>query len=500
MRVQALWALWPLLIACSGAGTSEDDGTAGSSGNPASNGGPGSDNYTPIRLQGGSRELDGVVNLVDATAAQELEDFIALEQPPTSIFSLHSLNASLNLFLDFYVEQYDFVFFFTDHPLPSSIIGKFEPVTRPATVGTGNDVQIAALGYRTNGRVKGVIGIQYSPGGFGPFAHEMLHYWAVHFDDSFGFGKGLNEDVGAHWGYAGVHGQLGGFDPATLSCDAPVGALPPDCEPLTNGRFRYRVGWFYPNANGPTIDLAPTELYLMGLLPLESVPQEIPLLLQAEAVDDSFDPDTETILVEADGVGSVSMTDIVDRHGEVKVLSNAARDFSAAFVVLSATPAADDVLNEIAQWAAIFGGRQNDAELRSFAELTQGLATLDTELGPRRGASQPRPPVRPAVTCDLLAQDCEPAGVGCYLAGLAEQPTFCALSGGAAVDESCTSPRDCAPGLTCVESDSSGDPLCSPFCDHQDEDSPRACQTVCDRTLYLTDDAGNILNGQCVPP
>lgn len=488
--------LLPLAIAC---GNSNEQSAAdpNRNGNGAAAGSYG-DPLIPLPEH--SLELGGVVNLVDPFAAQELEDFIAIDQPPTSIFDLHSLNASLNLFLEHYVEQYDFVFFFTDHPLPTNTIGKFEPVTRPATAGTGNEIQIAAVGYETNGRTKGVIGIQYNAGGFGPFAHEMLHYWAVHFDESFGFGQGLTEDVGAHWGYTGVHGQLGGFDPTTLNCETPAGAFPPDCEPLPSGRTRYRIGAFYPNANGPTLDLASAELYLMGLVPLSEVPPSMPVLLAAQAIDDSYDQDTDTILVEADGVDTVSMDDLVQRHGEVALLPDTERDFSAAFVVLSDRPAAEDVLREIAEWAAIFGGRQEDLELRSFEELTQGLATLDTELGPRRPRSDAPLEVRPAVTCDLLVQDCEPSGVGCYVAGLPEQPTFCALSGGVEVDQPCSNPRDCAPGLTCIESDSTGDYLCTPFCDHEDDQSPRACQTLCDRTLFLTDSDGNILSGQCLPP
>jgi hypothetical protein len=461
--------------------------------------GGGSTSMGPVSLPSGSRELAGVVNLVDATAAQELEDFLTVEQQPTSIFNLHGLNAALNLFLEHYVEQYDFVFFFTDHSLPTTIIGKFEAVTRPPLLGTGSDVQIAAHGYKTNGRVKGVIGIQYNAGRFGPFAHEMLHYWGIRFNQRFGFGVGLEEDFGAHWGFAGVHGQLGGFDPTTLRCETPADAQPPDCEPLPDGRVRHRIGAFYPNANGPNIDLAPSELYLMGLLPLAEVPSEIPVLVQARSVPDSYDQGTDTVLVDADAVNTVSMAELVAQHGEVELLPAGERHLSAAFVLLTATPAADEVVTEIAEWAAIFGNRQSDARLRPFEELVGGLATLDTELGPRRDRSDAAPRVRPPATCDLLEQDCAGEGVGCYLAGLPEQPTFCGISGAAQVGQSCASVLDCAPGLTCIENERTAELVCTPYCDHENADSPEACETVCDRTLFLTDPAGNILSGQCLP-
>jgi hypothetical protein len=65
--------------------------------------------------------------------------------------------------------------------------------------------------------------------------------------------------------------------------------------------------------------------------------------------------------------------------------------------------------------------------------------------------------------------------------------------------ESCDDALDCGPGLTCIESETTAEPVCTPFCDHQDAQSSKACETLCDRTLFLTDSAGNILSGQCLP-
>jgi hypothetical protein len=152
--------------------------------------------YLP--LPKGSRALADVVNLVDAQAAAQLEEFLTKDSN-VSIFEQHGLDVSLNLFLDHYEEVYDFVFFLTDHPLPqTNYIGKFEPVTRPPLRGTGTDIEIFADNYKTNGRVRGVIGIQYLTGQFGPFCHEISHYWANNLDPKFGFDK-------PHWGFAGLH-------------------------------------------------------------------------------------------------------------------------------------------------------------------------------------------------------------------------------------------------------------------------------------------------------
>jgi hypothetical protein len=205
------------------------------------------------------------------------------------------------------------------------------------------------------------------------------------------------------------------------------------------------------------------------------------------------------VIVEADGISLITTSDIVARHGEVPTGADN-RQLSAAFVVLTATPAPDSVLEEIATWAAAFGHREDNTDITSFQDLTGGRATLNTQLGPRRSASEPPPQVRPPWSCDLIEQDCGMGSVGCYLAGLPEQNGFCALSGGRQAGEPCGNARDCAPGLTCEQSDSTGDPMCTPFCDHEDAQSPQACQTVCERTLFLTDPDGNILSGQCLPP
>jgi Tol biopolymer transport system component len=55
---------------------------------------------------------------------------------------------------------------------------------------------------------------------------------------------------------------------------------------------------------------------------------------------------------------------------------------------------------------------------------------------------------------------------------------------------------DCAPGLTCVISQTSDDAFCMPYCDPQNEDSPLYCNDICDRTVvlnssYIEDDAGS---------
>ena len=481
-------------VACAGNGSGAANNAAGAAGGAGTGGTGGSSAIgvtSFVQLPAGSRALSGVVNLVDAAAAQQLDDFI-INDPTGTIFERHSLDKSLNLFLEHYEELYDFVFFLTDHPLPqTNTIGKFEPVTRPPLLGTGSDIGINADNYETNGRVKGVIGVQYLTGQFGPFAHEILHYWANYLDPKFGFD-------GPHWGFAGLHGQLGGFDPASLTCESPAGAAPPACTALPNGHIGYSVSAFGPNANGPNIAYAPFELYLMGLLPLAEVPPQISVLSSA-SVQPNVDPGTGSEIVEANGVQVVAVSDIVARHGLVPPLAMGERGFRAAFVVLSATPVSDELLSELESWSAIFGNREANPTLKSFEFVSGGRATLDTLLGARRPVTEAPPTIRPPFKCDLIHDDCAPAGAGlsCYLQG---QGSFCALPGNATRGQPCTQGPDCIAHNECQRGMASASAVCEPHCDPNDATSPNACSKLCANFVSILNSDNQLLTGQCPAP
>jgi hypothetical protein len=390
---------------------------------------------------------------VDAEAAQELDEFLGL--------GMVDLTSSLNLFLTYYEEQYDFVFLFTDHDLPAgSASGRFLTVTSQPRVGTGIVSQYLASGYRTSGRLKGAMAVKY---GAGPFSHEIMHYWGVFLDRSFGFGVGKAYNSPVHWGYAGVHGILGGFDPATLSCQSPAGAAPTECDATANGRYRYAVGSF--NTGGNDLPFAPLELYLMGLASVDDVPEEFPVLLDAQEVPDSFDAQTRTKVVEAAGSSVVTMSDIMARHGVVTELPEGERHFSSAFVVVSASPASDEVLAEVAQRAAAFGGRGTHRLTNSFASDTGDRATMETALGPRRAVSDAAPEPRAPFECDVLGNGCE-GGLACY-------GTYCGIPGDVPVNGSCNEAADCVAGTDCIFlAPPAGQ--CAQFCDREADGKPLA--------------------------
>jgi hypothetical protein len=442
-----------LTLACGGDGSPTGQGDQEQSSPDG-----GTDELVPLPPE--VREHDGVLNLVDATAAAELDAF--LQNPGR----LSSLSGPTNRFLQYYEEEYDFLFFFTDHDVATNTVGKFEPVNKVAGPGDGEVADIAAPDFRSNGRLKGAIGINKA----GPLAHEILHYWANNLDPRFGFDRGRDEGFGGHWGYASVHGQLGGFDGSTLRCLDPADAVPPGCLAVAEGRFQVRVGSFAPHANG-AIPYAPLELYLMGLAPRSEVSEPIVVLDEAVEVG-TYDGD---ILLEVSGMHEVSIADIIAVHGEKPLLPDDQREFRAAFILVSAKPANDTDMNWLAENARTFANEKPEL-LYTFENLTGGRATITTHLRSRRRVSSVLPEPRAPFKCDPLGQDCENPLAACYVTAR----VMCALPGSAEDGEPCTASISCARGLDCIgPNDAPDQRVCRHFCDPREEASPEACATLC---------------------
>lgn len=149
------------------------------------------------------------------------------------------------------------------------------------------------------------------------------------------------------------------------------------------GTTRFVVGAFTPFTNTfRNVPYSPLELYLMGLAPAAEVPASFHVLTNATIVEPHTDVNG-TAIVEADGMEIIPFAAILERHGEVPLLAASERAFRSAFVVISASPASDEVMNDVAAYAAAFGNRAETAEWLSFETHTQGRATMTTTLGAR---------------------------------------------------------------------------------------------------------------------
>jgi hypothetical protein len=225
------------------------------------------------------------------------------------------------------------------------------------------------------------------------------------------------------------------------------------------------------------------------------VPASFRLLTQATFGEA---PNLERAVIEASGIKEISFADIQKRHGVARLLPEAERHFSAAFVVISKTPAPESVLADVVMFASVFGNRSHDNGWQSFEEATGGLATMTTTLGARRKQNDPVPAPRPAQTCDPLAQDCGRAELACH----AGEQNYCTLAGNAGKDTPCSTNSICARGLDCISNDAAATSyVCEPYCDPNNAAAANGCDALCPGNFFVFVDAADQPTGaQCLPP
>ncbi|MGL1934561.1 MAG: hypothetical protein OCD01_06055 [Fibrobacterales bacterium] len=148
----------------------------------------------------------------------------------------------------------------------------------------------------------------------GPILHEIVHNWSNYVIES---------SNTSHWGTLGVGGYLGGWDPQTL-VEVDSGTY---CAAGQSGFKRFATGGVANNM----VQYAPLELYLMGLLPSDSVPDVvIPQNFRYSAID------TTRSCFTADTLVSLTIDDIIAENGvRVPEFGSAPTQFSVMFILVS---------------------------------------------------------------------------------------------------------------------------------------------------------------------
>ncbi len=90
-------------------------------------------------------------------------------------------------------------------------------------------------------------------------------------------------------------------------------------------------------------------------------------------------------------------------------------------------------------------------------------------------------------SCDFIAQDCGADWLGCYRSS--EAGSFCMHRGYIDKGEPCRSARFCEPGLVCIDNPSTSQSVCSPYCDNTTSDLHDSCDTICEDSVVLVDEA-----------
>jgi hypothetical protein len=462
------------------------ENAAGSGGVDSNSGGSGGEavNAQPL-VPEGSRQTEYVLNLVDPDLVQAMAEFMQ-QSNEEGASDASSLAYPARVFYENFKDEYDFLMFIGDRVFSEDKGGLHERVFSDAIAGTGVERSSPSEYFGSVGRLMSAIGLEYFDAEtFPPMAHEVAHHWGVYLDESLGFGDEFTGGEASHWGTTSVAGQLGGFKLETLRCKIPEGMVPPDCTPESNGRIHYVAELFSPRSSWDleTRMYAPLELYVMGLLPIEELPDSFVLLEDAEPDPVEIDANG-SVTIDAAGITEIFTSDILDVQGPRALLPDNERAYRGALVLLTETPASDELLQTVSAWAAAFGGHVEDAAWPSFFDYTGGRATMDMRLGERRAPGEEFvPPDRPEEECDILLQDCQET-FGCYDAEI----PLCLKAGGGVLGDDCYRDADCEAGLTCAIS-SQGDTLCAPFCDAEDDTSELACNTLCPGSVVTVVDS-----------
>ena len=160
--------------------------------------------------------------------------------------------------------------------------------------GLGAPVWSAASCFGSNGNLRGLISlptkndlIQEYPYYDGSLIHESLHLWGGgHLLPRIELWDGSIS--GGHWGVTSANGILGGFDLNTLETIVfveestqltyvrqPNGTIISVPDEKTDDGFVYRTAYFNTVGNSGLLPMSPLELYMMGVLPADQLPDTV---------------------------------------------------------------------------------------------------------------------------------------------------------------------------------------------------------------------------------
>jgi hypothetical protein len=265
-----------------------------------------------------------------------------------------------NILYRSFEDAFDFVLFsFPDGGAPGSPSGRAFRAKRNAA-GIGLRIPDDLRGFGSEGRLMGALYLAQQRLLDSPTPlHEIVHLWGQQL---------LDEPGDEHWGFTGVGGMLGGWEPGTLEevGEGTWHAKGPDGAPgfLTTGPSRDGIA-------RRVQPYAPLELYLMGLLPADSVPP-FRVAHGAEWIVEGSG------VFRADSIRTVSIEDLVQRFGERDPRPLAGQEFRAVYVLVSSEPldgGSRDLINQEVQKLARPGARERRRYL-NFWEATGGRATL----------------------------------------------------------------------------------------------------------------------------
>ena len=271
-------------------------------------------------------------------------------------------------------DSFDFIFIVCNsNQLTESFSGRHTTVKNEIQ-GIGQSLFDNSALYGSSGRLKGINELKNRGGIYsnGPFLHELCHYWgAMNIGQEHGDATGHYYDYG-HWGISDVHGQLGGFDYATLETN--VDGNPNKYKASSYwGQANYSKKVFLQSGTSNNV-YAPLELYLMGLIPASDVP-DIHIYKNVRAESDT----SSDGIFYAESSETITMEEIVQNKGvRVPDWQDSQKSFRGLVVVLTEKKINDYEWGIIKRDVLVQELQQDDnnPQNTNFWEATGGRATI----------------------------------------------------------------------------------------------------------------------------
>lgn len=269
-------------------------------------------------------------------------------------------------------DAFDFIFFLYNTTSDEFAYGGFAyAINRNIS---GLDKENADIAYRFGNpkKLKGISHLTSVNSIFsgGPFLHELAHYWGAAYIGQEYVTTTMSYETASHWGTSDINGVLGGFDYKTLKRN--VDGNPKKYHATSSRAQAWGFAGFSQELSSGYY--APIELYLMGLLPADEVP-DMHVFKGVSVENDTFGDGT----FYAESEVTYTIEDFIARFGErIPDYQSSQKDFQALVVVVTDEPVSDE------EWALIESdilkqekqGPVNDEMQTNFWEATGGRATI----------------------------------------------------------------------------------------------------------------------------
>lgn len=312
-----------------------------------------------------------VVNLVLGAE----KDYDLIRWSPDNTEQRNAIRRVTQSLYEKFPDRYDFIYLLLnedDNHENSRSYGYHTPVLNDIE-GIGQGVFDFSSSYGSNSRLQSIIVL---PTKFdlihGPSLHEIMHRWGNYLKFPLESLRhrdwlGYSETQQYHFGYLSSGGQLGGWkddffysldtEDTYLLSDAPEGV----------------IGFSGLGPGNNSVKYSNLELYLMGALPINEVP-------------DLLEPSTQPVetptypIYQIGNLNTITAQSILENNGErIPSYTESPKQFDTLFVVLSKTPLKDSDWHNYEHQVKNFTrkGEDNYFRLYNFWEATNGLACLD---------------------------------------------------------------------------------------------------------------------------